>query len=105
MKTLTGFLIVLSLTGAIFAQGAPTKSNKPVARPAATPAAPSGPVALRGGKLLTITHGVIENGIVVIENGKISARGGANTAVPRNARAIDCTGMTIYTSRFHSRSK
>src|SRR5438045_3268336 len=30
------------------------------------------PVAIRGGKLLTITHGVIDNGTVVMENGKIT---------------------------------
>ena len=53
-------------------------------------------MALRGGKLLTITHGVIDNGVVVIANGKIAAVGGANTAIPAGARVIDCTGMTIY---------
>lgn len=98
MKTLTRFLIALSLTGAMLAQ-TPAKSNKTIAKPPAgmtTAPAISGPVALRGGKLLTITHGVIENGVVVIENGKIAAVGGAGTAIPKNARVIDCTGMTIY---------
>jgi imidazolonepropionase-like amidohydrolase len=84
------------MTGAMFAQ-APAKKpmTKSTAKPVAT-SMPAGPVALRGGKLLTISHGVIENGIVVIENGKIAAVGGANTAIPKNARVIDCTGMTIY---------
>ena len=31
--------------------------------------------SLKGGKVLTITHGVIENGVVVMEDGKISAVG------------------------------
>jgi imidazolonepropionase-like amidohydrolase len=54
-------------------------------------------VAIRGGKLLTITHGTIENGVVVIENGKITAVGAAaSTNVPANARIIDATGMTVY---------
>ena len=56
----------------------------------------SGPIAIRGGKLLTITHGVIENGVVVMENGKITAVGGAGTAIPRGATVIDATGMTVY---------
>ncbi len=32
-------------------------------------------LALKGGTLLTITNGVIENGTVVIQNGKITAVG------------------------------
>src|SRR6266581_8045395 len=36
-------------------------------------------VAIKGGKLLTITHGTIENGVVVIENGKITSVGPAAT--------------------------
>jgi imidazolonepropionase-like amidohydrolase len=55
-----------------------------------------GPIAIRGGKLLTITHGVIENGIIVMQNGKITAVGGANTSIPHGATVIDATGMTVY---------
>jgi imidazolonepropionase-like amidohydrolase len=55
------------------------------------------PVVLKGGKLLTISHGTIENGVLVIEGGKISALGAANSmTVPRNARVIDVSGMTVY---------
>ena len=40
-------------------------------------------VAIKGGKLLTITHGTIENGVVVMENGKITAVGpAASTPIP-----------------------
>jgi imidazolonepropionase-like amidohydrolase len=54
-------------------------------------------IALRGGKLLTVSHGAIENGVVVIENGKISAVGAANSVhIPKDARIIDVTGMTVY---------
>ena len=34
-------------------------------------------VAITGGKLLTITHGTIENGVIVLEDGKIPAVGPA----------------------------
>ena len=55
------------------------------------------PIALKGGKLLTITHGVIENGVVVMRSGKITAVGAANSVnVPADAQVIDATGMTIY---------
>lgn len=54
-------------------------------------------VALRGGKLLTVSHGVIENGILVIEDGKITAVGAASRVrIPAEAEVIDVTGMTVY---------
>jgi imidazolonepropionase-like amidohydrolase len=65
------------------------------AKPAPAPAAGEA-IALRGGKLLTISHGVIENGVLVMQNGRITAIGGANTAIPKSARVIDATGMTVY---------
>ena len=55
------------------------------------------PVAIRGGKLLTITHGVIDNGTVVMENGKITTVGpSASVKIPANARVIEANGMTVY---------
>lgn len=68
------------------------------AKTAAAPAKPANPpIVIRGGKLLTITHGVIENGVVVIQDGKITAVGAAaSTPVPAGARVIDATGMTVY---------
>jgi imidazolonepropionase-like amidohydrolase len=55
------------------------------------------PIALKGGKLLTITHGVIENGVIVMQNGKITAVGAAGSVnIPANAQVIDATGETIY---------
>jgi len=55
------------------------------------------PVALTGGKLLTVTHGAIENGVIVMQGGKITAVGSANSVnVPADAQVIDATGMTIY---------
>jgi len=55
------------------------------------------PVALRGGKLLTVTHGTIENGVLVIENGKIVAVGAANSVkIPKDSRVVDVSGMTVY---------
>lgn len=54
-------------------------------------------IALKGGKLLTITHGVIENGVIVMQGGKITAVGPASSSsVPSGAQEIDASGMTIY---------
>lgn len=89
--------LALSITG--FAQ-TKAATQKPASRKAdkqtVTIPTQAMPIALKGGKLLTITHGVIENGVVVMDGGKITAVGGANTAIPKNARIIDVTGMTVY---------
>src|SRR5438874_10308504 len=65
-------------------------------QPDRTSPRPPAAIVLKGGKLLTITHGVIENGVVVMENGRITAVGAASTSIPRNAKVIDVTGMTVY---------
>lgn len=72
------------------------QSAKQKNKPAPPQPEPAGPIAIRGGKLLTITHGVIENGVVVMDNGKITAVGPAGTAIPRGATVIDASGMTVY---------
>jgi imidazolonepropionase-like amidohydrolase len=55
------------------------------------------PIVLKGGKLLTVSHGVIDNGVLVMESGKINALGTTSSVkLPKNARVIDVTGMTIY---------
>jgi imidazolonepropionase-like amidohydrolase len=51
-------------------------------------------IAIRGGKLLTVTHGVIENGTVIVEDGKIKAVG-ANVSIPPGAKVIDATGEVV----------
>jgi imidazolonepropionase-like amidohydrolase len=72
---------------------------------AASAFAQNNPIALKGGKLLTVTHGVVENGTVVMQGGKITAVGPANTVnVPNDAQVIDATGMTIYPGLIDSES-
>jgi imidazolonepropionase-like amidohydrolase len=56
----------------------------------------SQPVVLRGATVHTVTRGVIENGTIVMEAGKITAIGGADVATPRGARVVDVTGKHIY---------
>jgi len=62
-------------------------------------------VVLKGGKLLTVSHGVVENGVLVMSGGKITALGAAGSvAIPRNAQVIDVTGMTVYPGLIDSES-
>lgn len=56
----------------------------------------SQPVVLRGATIHTVTKGVIQNGIIVMEAGKITAIGGAEVATPRGAKVVDVTGKHIY---------
>lgn len=68
-------------------------------------AAQQKPVVLRGGKLLTVSHGVIERGTLIMEGGKITAVGPENSVkVPKDARVLDVTGMTVYPGLIDSES-
>jgi imidazolonepropionase-like amidohydrolase len=89
-------IITLALVATVAAQTKKPKPTPPSARPTSTTAVSHETIALKGGKLLTITHGVIENGVVVMQDGRITAVGGAGTAIPANAKVIDVTGMTVY---------
>jgi imidazolonepropionase-like amidohydrolase len=62
-------------------------------------------LVLKGGKLLTVSHGEIENGVLVMSAGKISALGASGSvAIPKNAQVIDVTGMTVYPGLIDSES-
>jgi imidazolonepropionase-like amidohydrolase len=66
------------------------------AKPAKTASSAGEVIVLRGGKLLTVSHGVIEKGVIVMQNGRIAAIGGAATPIASGAKVIDVTGMTVY---------
>ncbi len=74
----TGFLFVISV--ALYAQ---------------SPKGKSGTFALTNATIETVTKGVINNGTVIISEGKITAVG-ANIAVPQNTEVIDCKDKWIY---------
>ncbi len=62
-------------------------------------------LVLKGGKLLTVSHGAIENGVLVMSGGKISVVGAAGSAkIPKDAEVIDVTGMTVYPGLIDSES-
>ena len=53
------------------------------------------PVVFRGGKVIPISGPEIDAGIVVVEDGKVSAVGDMNTRIPGNATVVDTTGKVV----------
>ncbi|HKP84202.1 MAG TPA: amidohydrolase family protein [Pyrinomonadaceae bacterium] len=56
---------------------------------------PRGVFAIRNARIVTVSGPDIENGTVVIRDGKIEAVG-ANVAVPTGAQTIDGNGLSVY---------
>ncbi|MEK7833973.1 MAG: amidohydrolase, partial [Acidobacteriota bacterium] len=54
-----------------------------------------GTYAIRNARIVTVTNGVIERGTIIVKNGRIEAVG-ANVAVPKDAKLIDATGLSVY---------
>ncbi len=98
----------LSLFACLLITATVAQQKTAPAKPATTsvPAIePNKPIAITGGKLLTITHGTIDDGVVVIDKGKIVAVGAAaSVRAPANAQIIDAKGMTVYPGLIDSES-
>ncbi len=61
-----------------------------------TPSAQAGrAIVIRGGTVLTVTRGTIQNGVVVLRDGKIAAVGGSNTAIPGGAEIVEAKGRFV----------
>ena len=84
------------------AQSSASKTPVKVAvGPNLTSTAPATVIAIRGAKLLTITHGTIEDGVLVMSGGRIAAVGlTATTAIPKEAQVVEARGMTVYPGLF-----
>ena len=57
--------------------------------------AQSKPTALTGAHIIPISGNPIDNGILVVQNGKIIAVGDSNTKIPSGADVIDVTGKVV----------
>jgi imidazolonepropionase-like amidohydrolase len=62
--------------------------------PAAQTTRPS-VVAIRGGTILTVTRGTIQNGTIVLRDGKIAAVGGSGIDIPSGADIVDAKGRFV----------
>ncbi len=71
----------------------------PAARPDAFPSTyapfPAAPTAIRGATILTATGQRIDNGVIVLQGGKILAVGGPDTAIPDGVTVIDGRGKWV----------
>lgn len=70
-----------------------------LAIPAWTQTAAPTSYAIKGGKVFTLAGPAIENGTVLIRDGKIAAVG-AGIAIPQDAQVIDATGLEVYPGMF-----
>jgi hypothetical protein len=84
----TLFALVICATSA-FAQQIGTVTTQQGVFP------PRGTFAIRNARIVTVTGPDIENGTVVIRDGKIEAVG-ANVSVPTGAQTIDGSGLSVY---------
>ena len=52
-------------------------------------------VAIRGGTILTVTRGTIQNGTIVLRDGKIAAIGASGIDIPSGADIVDAKGRFV----------
>jgi imidazolonepropionase-like amidohydrolase len=86
IKTLVALIL---FTGSVFAQ----QIGNPTMQDGVLP--PRGTIAIRNARIVTVSGPDIENGTVVIRDGKIEAVG-ANVSVPAGAQTIDGRGLSVY---------
>ena len=80
---------VFVFAGSVMAQ----QIGNPTAQQGVIP--PRGTFAIRNARIVTVSGPDIENGTVVIRDGKIEAVG-ANVSVPAGAQTIDGRGLSVY---------
>jgi len=79
-------VIICGLISSVFAQSDGSQQNQ---------TGRAGTFAITNARIVTVSGAVIENGTVVISNGKIAAVG-ANVSVPGGAETIDAKGLSVY---------
>src|ERR1041384_4312254 len=86
MRTLVALIL---FTSSVLAQ----QIGNPTTQQGVLP--PRGTYAIRNAHIVTVSGPDIENGTLVIRDGKIEAVG-ANVSVPAGAQTIDGTGLSVY---------
>src|SRR5262244_2840043 len=82
-------VLILACTASVLAQ----QIGNPTAQLGVMPA--RGTFAIRNARIVTVSGPDIENGTVVIRDGKIEAVG-TNVSVPSGAQTIDGRGLSVY---------
>src|ERR1041385_9121527 len=86
MKTI---ILLFLLAGSVLAQ----QMRNPTPQDGVMP--PRGTIAIRNARIVTVSGPDIENGTVVIRDGKIEAVG-TNVSVPSGAQMIEGRGLSVY---------
>lgn len=82
--------ILIGIVGAAFAQDLPYESEA-MRKPSMLT---GGNVVIKGGRILTVTHGVIEKGDILIRGGKI-VEIGSSIKAPNGFKVIDASGKVV----------
>ena len=82
-------VLILACTASVLAQ----QIGNPTTQQGVLPA--RGAFAIRNARIVTVSGPDIENGTVIIRDGKIEAVG-ANVSVPAGAQTIDGNGLSVY---------
>jgi imidazolonepropionase-like amidohydrolase len=88
-KFLTSFLLVV--TAFVFSASAQLNSGAQQ-----NVQGRAGTFAIKNARIVTVSGAVIENGTVVIRDGKIAAVGGSEVSVPSGAEVIDGRGLSVF---------
>src|ERR1700749_648001 len=92
--------VILAVIAAIFA--ASLSSHLFGAQPSATPAPEAAPIiVIQNATILTVSHGTIEHGSILIKDGKIAEVGGDSLKAPKDAQVIDANGQFVMTGIIH----
>src|ERR1700759_942983 len=87
--------LVVTLAAVVGATLALTASKLIAAQPSAAPAPEAAPIILiQNATILTISHGTIEHGSILIKDGKI-AEVGDSVKAPKDAQVIDANGQFV----------
>ena len=95
MKTIRQLFAVaclLALVAPLWGNARAQQVNQPAQQ---TVSGPGGLFAIRNARIVTVSGPQIENGTIVVRNGRIEAVG-ANINVPAGAQEINAQGLTVY---------
>jgi imidazolonepropionase-like amidohydrolase len=93
LKTLANLFLVLSICAVCGNSTMAQQIGNPTAQEGVLP--PRGTYAIRNARIVTVSGPDIENGTVVIRDGKIEAVG-TSVNVPAGAQTIDGRGLSVY---------
>ena len=85
-RLLITLLFICGLISSVFAQNDGSQQNQ---------TGRAGTFAITNARIITVSGASVENGTVLIQNGKIAAVG-ANVSVPSGAEQIDGKGLSVY---------